>query len=246
MPLLIATACIVGFLCGATSVGGVLLIPTLDASSDMGLRTVMGTVLLSFFFSGLLGTWIHSRAARINWRMARALCLGCLAFGYPGAVAKEHVSIPALNIMLGAAIVMAGLTSLKPLKGGTATYQGTGTQNAQLFLIGALVAFFSAMTGAGGPVLSVPIMLILGYDPLLAIAIAQPLQMAVTFSGSLGNISVGAINYPMAALLTVLMMLGVALGIYAIRFFKPDILKKLVSLMCVGTGGYMLLKSVLG
>jgi uncharacterized membrane protein YfcA len=246
MPFLIVMTCVVGFLCGATSVGGVLLIPTLDAASDMGLRKVMGTVLLSFFFAGLVGAWMHWRAGRSNWRMAWPLCLGCLLFGYPGAVAKEYVSIPALNGILATAIIIAGLSSFRPLKGGGVLPPPSRARDAQLFLIGAVVAFLSAMTGAGGPVLSVPIMLLLGYEPLMTIAIAQPLQVAITFSGSVGNMRVGAIDYPMAALLTVLMMVGVAAGAYTIRFFKPDLLKKVVSLMCVGTGGYMLLHSIFG
>ncbi len=114
----------------------------------------------------------------------------------------------------------------------------------QVFLIGAVVAFHSAMTGAGGPVLSIPVMLVLGYAPLMAIAVAQPLQVTIALSGSIGNMLSGAIDYPIAVLMTVLMMTGVAAGVYAVRFFKPDTLKKAVVLMCVGTGGYMLLNSI--
>lgn len=250
MIFLIAVTLVVGFLCGSTSVGGVLLIPTLDACLDLGLRTVMGTVLFSFFFAGLVGSYMHCKAGRMHWRVALPLCLGCLASGYPGAVSKEYVSVPALNAILAVAIIIAGATSLKPVAVKPPTAEDaplplpSKTKDVQLFLIGVIVSFLSAMTGAGGPVLSVPVMLVLGYPPLMTIAVAQPLQVAVTFSGSIGNMVTGAIDYPAAALITVLMMTGVAIGVYAVRFFKPDTLKKAVALMCVGTGAYMLINSI--
>jgi uncharacterized membrane protein YfcA len=204
-------------------------------------------VLFSFFFSGLVGAYMHYKAGRIDWRAAWPLCLGCLLSGYPGAVAKEYVSIPALSAILAVAIILAGVTALRPVRGRPRPEPvSSRARDAQLFLIGAVVAFLSAMTGAGGPVLSVPIMLVLGYGPLMTIAIAQPLQVAVTFSGSIGNMVVGAIDYPIAALMTFLMMIGVAAGVYAVRFFKPDTLKRAVSLLCVGTGGYMLCNSLFG
>lgn len=245
MVFLSAMTLVVGFLCGSTSVGGVLLVPAMDACLELGLRTVMGTVLFSFFFAGLVGTCMHWKAGRMDWRAALPLCAGCLAAGYPGAMAKEYISIPALNVILAAAIVFAGITSLKPVAAKDRPAPAPSkTRDAQLFLVGAVVAFLSAMTGAGGPVLSVPIMLVLGYAPLMTIAIAQPLQVAVTFSGSIGNVVVGAVDYPVAALITVLMMAGVAAGVHAVRFFKPATLKKAVSLMCIGTGGLMLLNSI--
>ena len=66
IAFLIIMTFVVGFLCGSTSVGGVLLIPVLSACSELGLRTVMGMVLFSFFFAGLVGTYLHRKAGRID------------------------------------------------------------------------------------------------------------------------------------------------------------------------------------
>lgn len=244
--LLTVVTLIVGFLCGCTSVGGVLLIPALQALSGLDLRTVMGTVLLSFFFSGLVGAAMHLRAGRFDKKTALPLCLGAVFFGFAGAVAKQYVAVPLLSGILGAAIIIAGATALRPVRGtGLMASLSPRAQNAGLFAIGAVVAFLSAMTGAGGPVLSVPLMLLLGYSPLFSIASAMPLATMLTFSGSIGNVIVGDIDYPIGALITVLMIIGVAVGTHSIRFFNPEKLKIGVSALCVVTGIFMLAASVL-
>ena len=236
---------LVGFICGCTSVGGVLLIPFLATVLGTPLRVIMGPVLFSFFFSGLVGSAMHLRAGRVDLRSCLPLCLVALLAGYPGAVAKYYVPTAALNAILGLLIVAAGVFSLRQATGGSgAAVAGGRGQKPTLFLIGAFVAFFSGMTGAGGPVLSVPIMLVLGYPPLFCIAAAIPLQVVVTFSGSIGNMVVGDIDYGLGLWISALMMIGVAAGTWSIRFFRPEPLKRVVSLICIGTGLFMLGKSL--
>ena len=246
MFLLVAVTLFVGFMCGCTSVGGVLLIPALVLLSGLDLRMVMGTVLLSFFFSGSVGAFMHYRAGRLDFSIAVPLCLGAVVFGFAGAVAKQYVSVPILSGILGVSIIIAGITTLRPLRGGGfMTSMPKRAQNIGLIIIGSAVAFLSAMTGAGGPVLSVPLMIILGYPPLASIVAATPLSVVLTFSGSIGNILVGSIDYRMGVLITALMMLGVAIGTYSIKFFNPDKLKIAVAVMCIVAGVYMLVNSLM-
>ncbi len=242
---LVAISLFVGFLCGCTGVGGVLLIPALDACSDLGLRKVMATLLFSFIFSGLLGSFLYNRSRLIDWRGGLPLWLGCALTGYAGAAAKEYVSVPALSSLLGIIIVLAGITALRPVTGlGLLPAAPRRKQDAVLFAVGAGVSFLSSMTGAGGPVLSVPIMLILGYGPLAAIAAAQPLTVVITVSGSAANAVLGSIDYRVGFAMAALQLAGVAVGVYSLRYFKPDLLKKIASLLCAGTGAYMLARNL--
>lgn len=246
MILLGFASLVVGFLCGCTSVGGILLIPAVDAWTDLGLRTVMSTVLLSFFFSGFPGLLIHYKAGRIDMGVAVPLCLGAVVFGYAGAVAKEYISIPVLSAVLAAAIIIAGVFALRPVPStGRIMPPASRRRNIELAIIGAGVSFLAAMTGAGGPVLSVPLMLVLGYPPILTIAVAAPLQMTITLSGSLGNIAVGTIDYTLAAVITLFMATGVAVGTWSIRYFNPERLRIAVALLCIGSGAYMLIRAFL-
>ncbi|MDL2210761.1 sulfite exporter TauE/SafE family protein, partial [Desulfovibrio sp. OttesenSCG-928-O18] len=241
--LVVTTLC-VGFVSGCTSVGGVLLIPALLAWTDMDPRTVAGTMLLCFFLSGVYGTFLHYRAGRIDFREAMPMCLGAALFGYAGAITKQYVPVTTVSIMLGVAVILAGYFALRPVSRlGRMADAPAKTRNAGLFAVGAGVAFFCGMTGAGGPVLSVPIMLILGYPALLAVAVARPVQVVLTLSGSIANLMVGAVDFKMALIMCGMLMTGVTVGTYCLRFFKPDFLKTLVSLLCIGTGIFMLVKN---
>ena len=48
---LIISFVVVGFLCGATSIGGILLIPAIQYGTGMPLSLASGTALCSFFFT---------------------------------------------------------------------------------------------------------------------------------------------------------------------------------------------------
>ena len=241
------TVLLVGFVSGCTSVGGVLLVPAIIAWSSLEPRVVIGTTLLAFFFAGLAATFVHHRAGRIDFRSALPLCLGAVLFGYAGAVAKQYVPVPVLSGLLGAAIVAAGIPALRPIRKGTGIIDRlspTGQRNG-LFLVGACVAFLSGMTGAGGPVLSVPAMLLLGYPAIAAIATARPLQLVVTLSASIGNIMVGSVDYSMALFVGALMVVAMSTGAYCMRFFNPQLLRIGVSVLCILTGLYMFARSFL-
>lgn len=164
--ILLAVALIVGGLIGTVGVGGILLIPALSGLGGLTTHAAMATSLFSFIFTGLLGTWLYCKHGSIHWGITIPVCIGGLVGGYPGALANAIAPAWILNLILGCIIIFAGIYALFPAKGGTITYRpGDGRQRLQLLLIGATVGFGSGLTGVGGPVLSVPLMVILGFTP---------------------------------------------------------------------------------
>ncbi|MBP3731114.1 MAG: sulfite exporter TauE/SafE family protein, partial [Mailhella sp.] len=89
MTLFLAFMClVVGFLCGATSIGGILLIPAIQYSADMPVSLASGTALCSFFFTSAWGTFLHWKRGRLEKYMVLPQCLGAAVFGCLGALAK--------------------------------------------------------------------------------------------------------------------------------------------------------------
>ena len=74
LAVLYAFCLAVGFLTGATGVGGVLVPPALVLLSGLETHTAMGTSLAAMFFLTLLGTWMFWRLGLIRWREALPLC----------------------------------------------------------------------------------------------------------------------------------------------------------------------------
>ena len=104
MTLFLALSCIVvGFLCGATSIGGILLIPAIQYSTGMPLPMASGTALCSFFFTAAWGTWLHWRGGSLERNYVLPQCIGAMIFGFFGALTK---------FVVGAVLFRSGLASI--------------------------------------------------------------------------------------------------------------------------------------
>ena len=239
-----AITLIVGTLIGTVGVGGILLIPALGAFAGLPTHMSMGTALFSFIFTGILGTWLYQRRGSIDWEVTVPLCLGALLFGYMGSLANASAPVRLLNLILAAVIIFAGVYALKPHKPSVPAAQLSRTsQRARLLAIGAAVGFGSGLTGVGGPVLSVPIMVAFGFHPLTSIAASQVVQITAAFSGSIGNFRHGFIDFSVAWWVTLIELAGVAIGVTLAHSASGSLLKKVVSAVCIVVGGYIFIRS---
>ncbi|WP_279042488.1 sulfite exporter TauE/SafE family protein [Bilophila wadsworthia] len=112
-------------------------------------------------------------------------------------------------------------------------------QTIFLFLLGSFVGFMAGLTGVGGPVLSVPFMIGMGFAPLYSIAIGQPLQVVAGTSDSIANILSGSIDYTMVMWVTFLELFGVYMGIIAAYRMNSQGLRKIISCLCILTSLYL-------
>lgn len=242
MTLVIALfSVLVGFLGGATSSGGILLIPALQYSAGMPLPVAAATVLCSFAFSTMFGAWVHWRNGNLDWSIVLPMSLGAIIFGCLGALAKYIVGEVALNAILASIIIFSGVAALKPPRAVDGIVPARRRFNA-FVLVGAVVAFLAGLTGMGGGVLSVPITVIMGVSPLAAVAAAQPFQAIACISGSVGNALLDLIVWPVAIISAVLQCMSLWAGASLAKRMDTSKLKKCISLISILTGFYMLFK----
>lgn len=231
---------LVGFLSGATSVGGILLIPAIQYSTGLPLPIVTGTVLCSFAFSCAFGSWVHWRNGNLDRSLVLPMSLGAVVFGCLGALAKYIVGEVAINNVLALIIIFSGLAALRPPR--SMMCMGDGKQRFHAFvLVGAVVAFMAGLTGMGGGVLSVPITVVMGVSPLAAVAAAQPFQTIACISGSVGNVILDQIIWSMAIISAVLQSAGFFVGAWLAKRMDTSNLKKSIAFICILTGCYMIL-----
>lgn len=240
--MLLFIAAIVGALIGTVGVGGILLIPALSACANLSTHSAMATALFSFFFTGILGTWLYQRYGSINWHVTIPVCIGAFLGGWPGSLVNAMASGRLLDFLLGIVIIFAGLYALLPA--GYQTLSRPFGKWAQLILIGGAVGFGSGLTGVGGPVLSVPLMVILGFSPITAIATSQAIQITAALSGTIGNISNGFISWGISLPVTFAELIGVIIGARIAHIVPQKILKKIISLVCVIIGGFIISHSL--
>ncbi len=198
----------VGFLTGATSIGGVLLVPALVYVAGIDIRTAIAAAMFGYLFTGLIGTAIYARHGSIEWRAVLWLCLGAMPFAFAGASASRVFPVALLEVAIAALILLAGWQSLRREN----EIGGTAPQGSMLAGIGCGVGFISAATGTGGPVTLVPILLWLEVPVLVTIGLSQAIMMPIAAAATLGNVLVGPWNFVLGATVAGGLSIGTIIG----------------------------------
>lgn len=244
--LLAAVAVAVGFFIGAVGVGGILLIPALVLLGGLGIHQATATALFSFLFTGLLGTWLFQRRGSIDWKMTVPVCAGAVVFSYLGAMVNSMVGARLLALIIALTIVFAGAYVLLPARGGAGRIRDGKSMPQQLLLlaVGAASGFGSGVSGAGGPLFSVPMMLALRFVPLAAIGTSQVLQIIAAVFGTIGNLQYGSVDFLIATWITLFELAGVILGARAAHAVSVTVLRRMAAGLCVVVGLFMLVHSL--
>lgn len=234
-------ALLVGLLSGLTGVGGVLLIPALTEFAAMDAYMATGTALSSFILPSLLASWLFLRRGALDWETALPLALGGFLFGYLGAWLKAFVSGNFIIVLLAALVVLAGCNALKTPKPGKLNIATAPRAIRRLFLfcLGAFVGIIGGLAGCGGAILSVPVMLFCGFSPLPSIGASVFFAVPSGISSSIGNMQLGYIAYSMLPALILLQIGGMYTGIRLASRAPADLLRKVVALVCMGTGLFL-------
>jgi uncharacterized membrane protein YfcA len=244
--LLAAIAVVVGFLIGAVGIGGILLIPALTALGGMSIHEAAATALFTFLFTGVLGTWLFRRRGSISWRITIPVCAGAVLFAYVGAWANSRIGSVALATVIALLIVAAGVYILlapQPVRHRVRDGTAPG-ERTTLALVGVAAGFGSGLSGAGGPLFSVPIMLMLGFVPLAAIGTSQVLQIIAAVSGTIGNLQFGRIDFGVAWWVTLAELAGVTLGVRLAHAVRMRVLRAIAAVLCIVVGLAMLVRTL--
>ena len=104
--------------------------------------------------------------------------------------------------------------------------------------------FGSALTGTGGPVLLVPVLLALRVAPLKAVAVSQAAQLPVVVSGSVAYLQAGLTDLRLGTLLGVGAAAGTVVGALVATRLEPRRLRRLVALACIAAGTFIMVRTV--
>ena len=220
------------------------MVSFLALAGGLTIHQAAATALASFLFTGILGTWLFQRRGSIVWRVTLPVCAGAALFGYLGASVAAAIDARLLSAVIAVVIAAAGLYILLPQPMARGFRDGTGWRQRLLLLgVGAASGFGSGLSGAGGPLFSVPLMVLLRYLPLAAVGTSQVLQIVAAVSGSLGNLRFGFIDVRIVALVTVFELAGVVLGVRIAHAVSPLVLRRLAAALCVAAGGTLLARA---
>ena len=225
---------IVGVLIGSTGIGGVLLAPALDVFNNTRVHDAVPICMLAFVFSGLAGTAIYAKSRIIEWRSLIPLSIGAAPAAFAGAAAVPFIPATILKLTIAAMVIAAGVQALS-------VPQNAGPHpcrfgDAALVALGALVGFGSSLTGTGGPLILLPILLVAGSEVRQAVGIAQAIQIPIAVFATANNLVSGSIDLGIAVPVTVAVVVGVYLGSGLARRSSARGFRTFIGLTLLGAG----------
>ena len=240
-PLLTSVVFFVGILIGSVGIGGVLLVPALKFLGGIPLHSAIPACMLSYMVTGSVGAFIYARHGTINWSMAKKVCLGALPGAYIGAFFLPYFRADILEVFIATLILASGAHALLRK---TAVQQSTEEteKNTPLLAIGLVAGIGSALSGTGGPLLLIPILIWFKVPVLIAIGLSQVIQIPISASATLGNFLHGHVDINLAFVLALTMVGGTLVGAKFVHHIPVDSLKKLVSYLLIGVGIMMLVR----
>ena len=236
-----ALALISGILIGCIGIGGVFLVPCLSLAG-VDVHAAIGASMFSFIFSGAIGVWLYARHGSIAWRSAAWLAAGAAPGAFLGALLVAHTRGDILLLLVGATVAFAGWRVLR--RAGSKP-DSRHVRLAPLLLagIGAAVGIGSALTGTGGPVLLVPLLMWLGAPVLTAVGLSQAIQVPIALMASLGNFWTGSLELPLTALLSIGVTFGSVVGARIAHAVPAHFLTRLVAVALVLVGAIVAVQS---
>ena len=203
-----ATALAAGLLVGLTGIGGVLLVPVLTGAAGMPLERAVAACMLGFLFSGLYAAFIHLRRARLPLRPMAALCVAAAAGAALGAATLPWLPGAGVRLFVAALALGSGLHALA-----SAHRPGERLPGAALLaFLGLAVGYGSAISGTGGPVMLIPILLALRTPVSGAIALGVAAGLPITAAATAVYAAAGRIDVPLALTLAALLIAGTWAG----------------------------------
>lgn len=233
--LLIGLGLLAGLLIGSVGIGGVILVPALVFFGQVPIHDAIAGAMMSYIFTGFVGTLVYARAKSIRWEMVGWLWAGAMPAALAGALAANAASAPLLEVLIGLLTVSSGLHTL--LSGAAQDVQeGTTVSKPGLGLIGAITGFASAISGTGGPLVLVPILMWLHLPVLTAVGLSQVIQLPIALLASAGNWYSGRLDMTLGGLLSVGVVLGAWGGARIAHAVPRATLRRMVSIVLVVVG----------
>ncbi|ACL62502.1 sulfite exporter TauE/SafE family protein [Methylobacterium nodulans] len=240
---LLSLGLVSGLMIGCVGIGGVILVPVMTLGIGIPIGTAIAAAMAGYVLTGLSGTLVFGRNGSIRWTLALSLCLGAAPGALLGAWASGAINAHIIEMLIAALAIMSGLYNLRgnsvvdtpPLALGTLGFVA----------MGACVGLLSAVTGTGGPVILVPLLLTFGYPVLTAVGLGQAIQLPVAALATLGAYAFGSLDIYLSVLLSIGLAVGSTVGAGVAHHVPRATLRTIAASVLIATGAFIIFRLVI-
>jgi uncharacterized protein len=227
-----------GLMIGCIGIGGVILVPALVFLGGLPIQIGIPAAMLAYILSGLVATTVFAQNKSIHWGMAAWLCAGATPTAFAGAWAVSVVNPRLLEMCLGLLTFLSGLNALRGDHAADAPTRAVS--NKLLLVVGAATGFLSSISGTGGPLVLVPVLISLSAPVLTAVGLSQAIQLPVAIAATVGNVLYGELDLALGGVLAASLTVGSWYGAKLAHSVPRAILRRIVSVVLVAVGVFIL------
>lgn len=230
-----AAILLAGWLIGATGIGGVLVVPALTGLDGMNVQAAIAASALAFAFPGAAALWWLRRTPQAGVGLG-ALVAGALPGAALGAALVHRVDVRWLFAGVALLALASGLRGLRPAP--AAASERGHLPAAATAALGAAVGLASALTGTGGPVLLVPLLMLWRQPIARTVAAAQAIQLPVALCAGAAHWASGALDLRLGCVLGAVLLAGSIAGQWAAQRINVGGLQRMVCLLLLVVGAW--------
>lgn len=227
-----------GLMIGCIGIGGVILVPAAVFLVGIPIQIAIAAAMFAYIMAGIVGTVVFAHHKSIRWEMALWLCIGATPTAFAGAWAVSIANPRVLEAFLGALAFLSGLNALRTQN--AADTKERNVSNNALLIVGAITGFLSSVSGTGGPLVLVPIVISMGVPVLIAVGLSQVIQLPVAVAATAGNILYGELDLVLGGALAFSLTVGSWFGAKLAHTVPRATLRRIVSIVLVVVGAFIL------
>ena len=240
-PLVMACVLVVGIMIGSIGIGGVLQVPVLRILGDIPIHSVIPACMLAYLVPGILGALVYHRHGSLHWPAALRVCAGAVPGALLGALLLPSAPATLLELLVGLLIAGSGLNALRRRqREASGELAGGG-----YLVVGFLTGTLSALTGAGGPLTLVPLLVWYRVPVRIVVGLGQVIQIPISLMATAGNLRTGMVDIELALTLTVILSVGVVFGGWVAHKLPEQRLRRGVAVLLVVVGAGLLVRLLL-
>ncbi|MBT3550177.1 MAG: sulfite exporter TauE/SafE family protein [Rhodospirillaceae bacterium] len=234
MAIIIVAVIVIGFLIGAVSIGGVIIVPLLVLLTDIEIHVAVASVIFTAIFTGTLGAYMFARMGAVDWPSCLWLSIGAMAGAYLGSSVLIQLPSQVVEALVGVMVLGTGINAV--LSGSEPKGARPRLSPVVTSITGFIAAFGSAVSGAGGPLLLVPMLMWMRVPVITAIALGQVFQVPVGLFATLRNWQSDIIDFQLGFLIAACLLIGVYFGARFSGTINASAVKRILAVVLIGVG----------
>ncbi|MGI9407124.1 MAG: sulfite exporter TauE/SafE family protein [Hyphomicrobiaceae bacterium] len=238
-----------GLMIGCAGIGGVILVPLLSYLGGVDIRVAIAAAMFAYLISGAVGTLVFAQQKSIRWDMTGWMWVGAMPAAFAGALAVQHLSGWLLEAVIGLLTTASGAHALLGRENSESDPPQDGQSSPTLprrisATVGAATGFLSAVSGTGGPLVLIPILLWFQLPVLSAVGLAQAIQLPIAALATAGNLYAESLNWLLGFIVGFGILFGTWAGARLAHVLPRKTLRTIVSALLVAVGGAIVFKLI--